>query len=327
MVKHSINLEPVQDSLDGRQLVELIDLWLDRLRLRRDIHQRTVEGYANRVAYFCEWWAGVGPWCEWELTRDKLHQFGDWLMTVETQYHKPLEYNSRHDILKRLRQCFKWAKNLDYLPLDLAAWVPAAVGEAPLRERATLDELAALMLAAGASRMPVRDRALMAFYIGTGVRKMEAAGLNVKDIRMHADLSGTAAIRKAKKVRGRAVQGRVVAFDAWTGRYLAALMDTYKEPAGPLFRVRSGKRMSAMAAYQAVKKAIARAGLGDRIAGPHDLRRNFATWFSKTHRGELHGRLLSRQLGHAQFSMTDHYILHDAGDLEEVIRSPLADYD
>ena len=326
-MKHSINLEPVQDSLDGLQLVDLIELWLARQRSRKDINQHTVEGYANRVAYFCEWWSNVGPWCEWELTKDKLTQFADWLMTVESQYHKPLEYNSRKDILKRLRQCFKWAENLDYLPLDLASWVPAAVGEAPLRERATLEELASLMLAAGESRCPVRDQALVAFYIGTGVRKMEAAALNVKDVRMHADLSGTATVRKAKKVRGRTVQARIIAFDAWTGRYLAALMDTYPQQTGPLFRVRSGKRLSAMAAYQAVKRAIARAGLEDRIEGPHDLRRNFATWFSKTHRGELHGRLLSRQLGHAQFAMTDHYILHDADDLVEVIRSPLADYE
>jgi integrase len=304
----------------------LIQLWLDKQRLRPDVADRTVTGYANKVHYFVEWWTDVGAWCGWELTKDKLGQFGDWLLTVQTQYGGPLEYNSRRDILRRLKQCFKWAFEQDYIGRDITPWVPVAVGSAPLRERATLNELAALMAAAGGSGCPVRDQALVAIYVGTGLRKMEAAGLNLEDIRMDADLSGTAVVRRAKKVKGRQVQARVIAFDRWTGHYLAALMDTYAEQSGPLFRVTGGGRITEMAAYRAVKKAIERAGLAERIEGPHDLRRNFATWFSKTHRGELHGRLLSKQLGHSGFVMTDHYILHDASDLTEVIRSPLADY-
>ena len=93
-MKHSINLEPAQEVLDGRQLVNLIHLWLEKTRLRPDVSDHTVSGYTNRVAYFCDWWTEVGPWCQWELTRDKLGQFGDWLITVKSQYHKPLEYNS-----------------------------------------------------------------------------------------------------------------------------------------------------------------------------------------------------------------------------------------
>lgn len=325
-MKHSINLEPAQEVLDGRQLIDLIHLWLEKTRLRPDVSDHTVTGYANRVAYFCDWWTEVGPWCNWELTRDKLGQFGDWLVTVNSQYRKPLEYNSRKDTLRRLKQCFRWAFDNDYLSRDITPWIPAAVGSAPLRERATLDELAALMVAAGQSGCPVRDQALVAIYVGTGLRKMEAANLDIQDIRMDADLSGTAIVRKAKKVKGRDVQSRVVAFDRWTGFYLAALMDTYAVQSGPLFRVMSGKRLTPMSAYRAVKIAIERAGLADKIEGPHDLRRNFATWFSKTHRGELHGRLLSKQLGHSGFAMTDHYILHDADDLMEVIKSPLADH-
>lgn len=324
-MKHSINLDPAQDVLDGRELTKLVKMWLDQCRLRSDVADHTVDCYAGRIQYFCEWWDAVGPWCEWELSKDKLLQFGDWLMTVNSQYGKPLEYNSRKDILKRLRQCLRWAKARDYLTYDITSWVPQTSGSAPLRERATLDELALLMRSAALSRCPVRDQALVAFYIGTGVRKMEAAWLDVKDIRMNADLSGTATVRRAKRVKGREIQSRVIAFDRWTGNYLVRLLDSYPEQSGPLFRLRSGKRLTPMAAYRAVKNAIERAGLTDRIQGPHDLRRNFATWFSKRHRGELYGRLLSRQLGHSAFVMTDQYILHDADDLVDVIRSPLAD--
>lgn len=326
-MRHTINLEPSDESLDGRQLDRLVRLWLERLERRPDLSPTTVTGYANRVQYFLDWWADVGPWCDWELTKDKLLQFGSWLATVESQYRKPLSYNSRRDVLRRLRQCLAWAFRHGYMSRDITPWLPAADGAAPLRERATLEELAMLMRAAGRGGCPVRDQALIALFVGTGLRKMEAVSLDVNDIRMDADQSGTATVRKAKKVRGRTVQGRVVAFDAWTGHYVGRLLDSYDAPGGPLFRIPEGtRRIGGQAAYRVVKRAIARAGLAERIQGPHDLRRNFATWFAKEHRGEMHARLLSKQLGHARFAQTDQYILHDADDLAEVIRSPLADF-
>lgn len=324
-MKHSINLEPADEALDGRQLDRLIQLWLDHCERRSDLAPATVVGYRNRIIYFREWWQDVGPWCNWELTREKFAQFGDWLNGAQSQYRKPLEFNSRKDVYRRLRQCFKWAFERDYLSRDIRPWLPKVAGSAPLRQRAELDDLAALMLAAGRSGCPVRDQALIALLLGTGLRKMEAASLDVEDVRMYADLSGKATVRQAKRVRGRTVQGRVVAFDEWTGHYVGKLLDSYAEATGPLFRTAEGtRRVGSQAAYRIVKRAIARAGLSDRIEGPHDLRRNFATWFAKQNRGELHGRLLSKQLGHSRFMQTDEYVLHDADDLVGVIRSPLA---
>ena len=88
-----------------------------------------------------------------------------------------------------------------------------------------------------------RDMAIFAVLLGTGIRRAEASGLDVTDVTMYADLSGTLAIRKAKKVRNRTVQARMVAFDAATGHYLAAWLDHL--PAGrtalPYFPRRSGR--------------------------------------------------------------------------------------
>ncbi len=326
-MKYVINLDPAEEVLDGQQLDALIKLWLSNRQASPEVSEHTARGYANCVAYFRQWWRDVGPWVNWELTRDKFSQYGEWLATVPTQFGKPMTYNSQKYALRRLKQCLAWAASKDYIARDISSWVPTAAGAAPLRERASLDDLAALMEAAGRSGCPVRDQAYVALLIGTGLRKMEAANLDVGDIRMNADLSGTAAVRRAKRVKGRSVQGRVVAFDRWTGHYLAALLDELGEGSGPLFRCDDGvRRLSAMAAYRAVKKAIRRAGLEERLQGPHDLRRNFATWFSQQHRGEVYGSLLSKQLGHSQFQMTDRYILQSADDLAEVIESPLANH-
>jgi len=322
-MQHSINLAPEKDTLDGRHLDKLIKLWLDWCESY--LPPSTVHGYKDKVSYFTGWWADVGPWHNYELSEDTLIQFNRWLNSARSNRGGPLAYNTRLDVLRRLRQCLRWAFQRGYTnQRDFSVWVPKPDGSAPLRQRASLEDLSALMLAAGKSIYPLRDKALIALFIGTGVRRSEAIGLDVSDLRMDADSSGTASIRKAKRVKGRAVQGRVVAFDAWTGSYLAALLDSLP-PAGPLFRIPDGdRRIGSQAAYRIVKRAIKRAGMEDRIQGPHDLRRNFTTWFARTHRGDAYGRLLSKQLGHSSSAMTGRYDLSDVDDLREVIVSPLA---
>jgi site-specific recombinase XerD len=324
-MKHSINLDPDRDTLDGRELSNLVRLWLDHCRSRLPAY--TVAGYEDKVSYFVRWWADVGHWLNWEVSEDTLLQFNLWLNTIESRYHRPLSYNSKRDVLRRLRQCLRWAFVRGYTnQRDFSNWVPAADGSAPLRQRVSLDDLGKLMIAADQAVWPERDTAFVALLIGTGMRRAEAVGLDVSDVRIDSDLSGTAVIRHAKRVKGRQQQGRVVAFDSWTGRYLVRLIDVYKDPSSALFLSSpNSSRMSLKTAERIVKRAIHRAGLDGRIQGPHDLRRHFTTWFSLQHADNpFAGRLLSRQLGHSAFAMTSRYILDDAEELRGVIRSPLA---
>ena len=131
-------------------------------------------------------------------------------------------------------------------------------GTAPLRA-ATLDDLAALMAAAGRSGCPVRDQALVAFYLGTGLRKMEATGLDIEDLRMDADQAGTAVVRKAKRVKGRTVQARVIAL-------IAGLAITWRrcwtatQSRKATLRTRAGARLGQMGAYKVVVCKGNRAG-------------------------------------------------------------------
>jgi integrase len=323
-MKHSINLQPEHDLLDGRQLEALVRLWLEWCDSRLPAY--TVAGYRQKVDYFVKWWREVGPWFNWELSEETLNRFNQHLNNSQTRNRHPLSFNTRKDILRRLRQCLRWAFQRGYTyQRDFSPWVPAPDGSAPLRQRCTLEELAALVDAAGRALWPERDRAFVALLIGTGMRRSEAVGLDVADIRMDADLSGIATIRHAKRVKGRIQQGRVVAFDAWTGSYLARLLDQMPLT-GPIFvAADTDRRIAAKTGERIVKRAVARAGLEGRIQGPHDLRRAFTTFLSRRYRDNpVVGRLLSRQLGHSAFAMTSHYILDDADDLRDIIVSPLA---
>ena len=101
-----INLRPAEPALDGRQLDDLIQLWLDELA--RDLPPLTVNGYAFRLAYFRDWWRQEGPLRQWLLKRRDLANYGRHLSQLKTDRAPAgLGYHSQNDGLRRLRQIQK----------------------------------------------------------------------------------------------------------------------------------------------------------------------------------------------------------------------------
>lgn len=321
---YRINLQPEEPALDGAGLNLLIKQWLEEEQAH--LPADTVQGYAVKLAYFSKWWGVCGIANGWKLSKLTLAQFNRWLTDVaRTKHGGPLSYHTRNDVLRRMKQMFRWAKATGRIPADLSDWIPAAEGSAPLRVAPDISAVERLLSAAQA--YGPRDVALMATLLGTGIRRAEAVGLDVTDVTLYADLSGTLAVRKAKKVTGRIVQARLVAFDAATGYYIAQWLDCCP-PAGPLFPSghpgHEGEHLTPDGLYRLVRRSIVDAGLGDVIQGPHDLRRLFATTFARYRRGADFASLLSKQLGHSAYSMTAHYVLSDVSDIREALVSPVA---
>lgn len=317
-----IRLDPERPSLEARQLDALIALWLkDR---QRRVATKTAAGYAEKILYFREWWQSVGEALDWQLTEEVLLDFNLHLTARISRFGKPLGYHTRRDCLRRLRQMFIWAYEKGYVPKDYSGLVPAPDGSAPLRTATPLDQLRRLIAATDLSPYPTRDRALLAVLLGTGVRRAECASINIEWVQVSADNSGELRV-EAKKVGQREVHSRLVAFDGATGKHIGAYLDTLMVSSGPLFPSgRSGQRLKPVGVYKAVKRLIKLAGLDDQIQGPHDLRRNFTTYYNRNRRGESHGQLLSKQLGHSSFRMTAGYSLQDVEDVREVLISPFA---
>lgn len=318
----SIRLDLARPALDARLLDALIERWLtDR---RRRVAEKTAAGYAEKIYYFREWWKAAGEALDWQLTEDALLDFNAHLSARPSRFGKPLGYHTRRDCLRRLRQVFTWAYKKGYVPKDYSALVPAPDGSAPLRTATPLDQLRRLIDATDLSPYPTRDRAMLAVLLGTGVRRAECASINIEWVQISADNSGELRV-EAKKVEQREVHSRLVAFDGATGKYIGAYLDTLMVSSGPLFPSgRSGRRLKPVGVYKAVKRLIKLAGLDDQIQGPHDLRRNFTTYYNRNRRGESHGQLLSKQLGHSSFRMTAGYSLQDVEDVREVLISPFA---
>lgn len=323
---HPINLAPERDALDGRHIGQLIRLWLDDCRSRLPAY--TVAGYADKVGYFDQWWQDVGPWRSHELDEAALAEFKRWLQdTARSEIGKPLSYHTINDVLRRLRQCLKWACDRGYTAQrNFALWVPRPDGGPKKRRAAKLDALLALLTAAAESWHPVRDQALLALLIQTGIRRAECASIQLETIVLQPDRSGTLVVI-GKRTKATATGERLVAFDSVAGMYLAAYLNERRVPpsaTGPLFVTDSSRGLSAEGVARVVQRMIKRAGLEGQVQGCHDLRRAWVTDWRRRYRGDGYDHLMRLQVGHASAMISDLYDLADTEDLQRVMRGPLS---
>jgi len=216
----------------------------------------------------------------------------------------------------------RWATLEGYIDgIAPADWVPAAVGDPPVRKAATVGDLEALLSAAASTSQPVRNLAILAVLIGTGIRRTECAGLDVDDVRFDAAGGGVLLIRHPKRTK-RGLIMREPAFDLAAGAYLLRWLEGAGLTTGPLFPSRRGGRLSPQGLYKAVRKCWVLADL--EIDQPvHDLRRAFITDWRRRHRGADMDQLLQMQVGHASADQTSQYSLQGSEDVREVHTSPM----
>lgn len=322
-----IHLDRVEPCLVAPDMDALIDLWIDDCADRlNDLGPNgftgTTAGYVEKIAYFREWWSAVGPGLNHRLTRRSLRDFERWLRVRPSRYNRQLAYNTRRDALRRLRQMLRWAMLEGYINgIAPADWVPPAVGEPPQRVAASEDALGALLDAAASTSQPVRNLAILATLIGTGIRRAECAGLDVDDVRFDLSGAGVLMIRHAKRTK-RGLIVRDAAFDEVTGAYLIRWLNGAELTAGPLFPARHGGRLSPQGLYKAVRQCWLLAGL-ETDQPVHDLRRAFITDWRRRHRGEDMDELLQMQVGHVDGEMTSQYSLQASEDVQAVHTSPM----
>ena len=308
---HDINLSPDAPALNARHLPDLIDLYLKDVS-RRD-QSKTARGYRAKLQFFLDWWKIEAAKRDYLLSVDDLRDFARHLEGL------PISYHTRNDALRRLRQVLRWAFHRNMIGVDLSLDVPSATGSPPAKTPVEVETLARLLAAASNTRQPLRDVALIATLAGTGVRCEEAAAMRLEDLTIYADGSGFISLHVAKNDKP-----RIVAFDAATGRHLRRWIDELPTTAGPLFPSRTGqgkKSLSPSGLYKLVVDLAVSAGVRDQVRGPHDLRRMFATLWSRRLRGESYGQLLQKQLGHASWATTQTYSLQDAGDVLDAMRA------
>jgi site-specific recombinase XerD len=139
-----------------------------------------------------------------------------------------------------------------------------------------------------------RDRALLLFFVDSGIRRAEMLALNWQDVNFQ---TGAVVIRL-----GKGNKARVTAIGAHTRRALISYRRSRKVgDADPLFQTDEGMRLTPMGLRSIFERLGKRAGF--KIY-PHMLRRTCAV---QSLRGGMDVITLQKILGHADVSMTAHY--------------------
>lgn len=317
-----ITRSPIVPALDGTHLNWLFEQYLDDRRPRVDVV--TARSYVCRLRIVAEWWCEVGPAYQWQLRASDLAAFERYLRgRASANSGKPLAYTYRKGILQSLREVLHWAYESGYTKNNYSGWVPVAVGTKEKRRAANEVELLRLLAECDNSPRCVRDRAIIAVFIGMGLRCAEVSNLNVENIHFGEDGSGYANVR-GKRTKANPNGKRDAAFEVATGKLLAEHVAALGTTTGPLFLSYRGKRVATYTLYGIVKKLIKRAELEGQIQACHDLRRAFTTYYARQRKGGDSADLRRRQLGHASYSQTTEYTLYEVDDIRRDLVSPVS---
>lgn len=149
-------------------------------------------------------------------------------------------------------------------------------------------------------RYPLRDRALLTVMYATGCRASEVANLKLSDIRLGERYCRC--LGKGNKERIVSLNPvAVLALEAYLKHERPAMARTKEQEA--LFVTRSGKSLTRINVWYAVKRYAARIGCRQKIS-PHTLRHSFATHMLA---GGAEIRALQEMLGHASIRTTQIY--------------------
>jgi len=176
------------------------------------------------------------------------------------------------------------------------------------------------------STIAIRDTAIIALALCTGLREQELCDLDVRDLRQHT-LDGALALEVRK---GKGKKQRLVPYGALDT--CLAFVDAWLAHAGissgAMFRgvLKSGEIRQTRLTTRSIRKILARypivvAGKLTRVA-PHDLRRTYAARLYNNGKG-LPVEAIQQNLGHARRETTMRYI----GVLSSEARQPGAVYD
>jgi integrase len=178
-----------------------------------------------------------------------------------------------------------------------------------------IEEIIAVMRAAGDGTHGRRLRGLIVVMWRAGLRIQEALALSDRDLDQRR---GSLLVR-----RGKGGRRREVGMDAWGWEQLQPWVDTRRElPVGPLLCVidgpTRGRHWSPAAARAELRRTAAAAGVRRRFA-PHQLRHAHAVEMAREGVPLI---VIQRQLGHSNLGITSVYLQGiDSGEIIETVHA------
>lgn len=284
-----------------------IDLYLDHIKIERNLAPNSVESYARDIAKFRA-----------HCAQRKIHQLKqvdsravlEFLVSLSAS---KLSVRTQARNLVALRGLFKFLRAEKLLTADPTAALDLPRMGRKLPDVLTVDEVDRLLSAPDRSTaMGLRDAAMLELLYATGLRVSELCRLRHDALDMQKGFLST--MGKGRKQRLVPVGEAALLM---VGEYVSAARPAFdRRRSNYLFLTRLGGPMSRQAFWKLIRNHGLRAGIDKRIS-PHSLRHSFATHLLQ--RGaDL--RAVQAMLGHADISTTQIYTHINRRHLAEIHR-------
>ena len=288
------------------------------LALARGLATKTVEAYGRDVRAFLEFLAARGKTTPEALVRADV---ADHVGALRAAGRKA---STRARAFVAVREFLAFLASTHATAHDLSEGLEAPKKNLVLPR--VLDEsttLKILQSADGVAPRDLRDRAMLEFLYGCGLRVSELCGLELQDVIADAGVV---------RCRGKGSKERIVPIGLPAAKALARYLESARESFARgnaaerrIFLTRLGRPFTRMGVFKMLRERAAAAGVDAKAVSPHVLRHCFATDLL-AHGADI--RAIQEMLGHASIATTQIYTHVDRARLDSVHRTyhPRADF-
>ena len=281
------------------------------LALARGLSPMTVEAYGRDVRAFLDFLAARGKTTPGALVRADV---ADHVGALRAKGRKA---STRARAFVAVREFLAFLASTHATAHDLSEGLEAPKKNLVLPR--VLDEattLKILQAADGVAPRDLRDRAMLEFLYGCGLRVSELCGLELQDVIADAGVV---------RCRGKGSKERIVPIGLPAAKALARYLESARESFARgnaaerrIFLTRLGRPFTRMGVFKMLRERAAAAGVDAKAVSPHVLRHCFATDLL-AHGADI--RAIQEMLGHASIATTQVYTHVDRARLGTVHRT------
>jgi integrase/recombinase XerD len=291
----------------------LLNQYLEWL-LVRGFTEHTARTRRGQLVSFLEWLKERGIVEPLEVTRPVLERYQRHLFHHRKKSGEPMSFRSQHSLLVAVRQWFRWMTRQNHILHNPASELelPKQGHHLPRHVLNVSEAEKVLQQPEIADPMGLRDRAMLEVLYGTGMRRMEVAGLKLYDVDFDG---GTLLIRQGKGRKDRMVPigERAV---AWLLKYinegrphLVSEPDDYT-----IFLTNAGECLGLDWISHTVHYYVNKAQIG-KTGSAHLFRHTAATLMLE---GGADIRFIQQMLGHVSLRTTERYTHVSIRQLQKV---------
>jgi integrase/recombinase XerD len=278
------------------RIAELVDHYLDHLRVERSLSAHTVANYGHDLNRFTEFADALE--CS-QVEAVDLELIGAWMSELAKQ---GLSARTAARNLSALRGLLRFLVREGQAQEDASSLVQRPRFGKPLPRPLSVEEVVALIEQPDPNTWRgLRDRALLSLAYAAGLRVSELLGLAVGDLDLERGV--VAAFGKGRK-------RRLVPIGEVAMQHLRAYLHAFStqpgvKPPRLLFASSTGKPFTRQMFWNVVRKAALKAQIPGAVY-PHRLRHSFATHLLT---GGADLRTVQTLLGHSDIATTEVYTL------------------